>query len=140
MPEGLSALHWWLMSDYQTSDIYEFAVVTYDNVRMLWLDKYLGKKGGEPFWIASDPAYWQVRAVLVLPQISEDETFVNDCRTSGATQDDPEIFAVAKTKPNADLNLDIIKQAWRANRKISTFEPIPTNNIVCFISPMEYWR
>lgn len=141
MPQGLEAPQWWLMSDFKTSEtIHAFSVVMYDNLRMLWLDKYLGERGSEPFWLASNPTYWEVRAVLVLPNISEDETFVNDCRVIGAIEADPEIFAVAETKPTADLNLDIIKQAWRANRKTSAFEQIPTEGIVCFISPMEYWR
>jgi hypothetical protein len=122
------------MGDYQTSEtVYGFSVVTDGNLRMLWLDKSLGYRiGGEP--------YWEVRAVLVLPELSENETFVNDCRVDGASESDPEIFVVAETKSNTDLNLDIIRQAWRANRKTSAFEQIPTDGIVCFISPMEYWR
>ncbi len=131
LPEGLVATGGWLFSDYQTSQqVYAFDVIS-NTFRMLWLDKSITSAlGGQP--------RWEVRAVLVLPKISELETFAHECRINGATEVDPEIFAVADVKDS--IYLDHIKQAWRANRKTSAFEPISTTGIVCFLSPMEYWR
>jgi hypothetical protein len=70
---------------------------------MLWLDKSInGTLGGSP--------RWEVRAVMVLPEISESETFAYECRINGATEVDSEIFAVAEIKTQC---MDNIKQAWR---------------------------
>jgi hypothetical protein len=132
LPKGLVATNGWLFSDYQTSrQVYGFEVIS-DTLRMLWLEKLLGNG------TLGESNRWEVKAVLILPQISESETFAHECRINGAAEIDAEIFAVAEVKDS--IYLDNIKQAWRANRKTSAFEIIPTTGIVCFLSPLEYWR
>ena len=132
LPKGLLATGGWLFSDYQTSrQVYSFEVIS-DTLRMLWLEKLLGNG------TLGETNRWEVEAVLILPQISESETFAHECRINGAAEVDPEIFAVAEVKDS--IYLDSIKQAWRANRKTLAFEILPTTGIVCFLSPLEYWR
>jgi hypothetical protein len=123
----------WLMADWQTAaTVYGLSVVSYDGTKMLWLEEFttFGK------------TRVVVRAVLILPQIAETETFAQDmCRINNGAADS-EIFVAAEIDPNADYRVPNthIKKAWRANRQTFAFEPLPTEGISCTIDPQAYWR
>ena len=114
-----------VLIDLESEQPYSLHQVVEGVTKMLWLEKRLRDDQGKK--------YWEVRAVLTLPRIGDDEVLVcggvplSPCKIEGIS--DPEIFAIAKYEDKEFFTT--IKRAWRANRQLERFEEISSNGIIC---------
>lgn len=100
---------------------YGVSNVLKDSLNLLWLEKLTHRD-------AEGKAYWEIRDVLVLPEMSEYEgLLISVCQLNGRT--DPEIIAIGIF--TEDENVVKVRKAWRANRQIEKFEEIVVDSVIC---------
>jgi hypothetical protein len=89
--------------------------------KMLWLERLTHRdSSGRPFF--------EVRAVLALPPISDQEFLIfGQCRVDEVI--DPEIIALVETSGGA-LYTEI-RKAWRADRRAERFEALLLDGLTC---------
>jgi hypothetical protein len=102
---------------------YALKSVAAQNQEMIWLNWFT-------YHDAAGKPHWEVRAVLQLPALRDDEmvSYGGNCLING--ERDPEIIAVVLVEEDEEL-LTNIRQAWRVNLSLEKFEEIPTSGVVC---------
>lgn len=128
LPEELEDLYGGLIDFTNTKDTekqYAFTEIinTSINQRMLWFQRELCKDSEER-------TFFEIIDVIALPFNRDHMVMEPDyCMQDGII--DPEIFALGSRELNPK-NLEIIDQAWRANRATEKIEEISIDGVECF--------
>lgn len=100
---------------------YGVSNVLKDSLNLLWLEKLTHRD-------AEGKAFWEIRDVLVLPEMSEYEgLLISVCQLNNYP--DPEIIAIGIF--TEDENIVKVRKAWRANRQLEKFEEIAADSVIC---------
>lgn len=132
LPDGLDEGFGTLIIPSKNNIDWMLTVVRSENDTVLWLSKRFQKSG--------NPTVWQVRDILMLPDLSDTEWLVpNGCRNDALH--DPEIIAIADVTPTAYSSRYVdslgIRFAWRANRDAGVFEEVEiTPSLDCYLDNM----
>ena len=121
LPPGLEELGGSLL-DFVDEPEYAVALVAAGTRQMLWLNRFTHRDD-------EGKAHWDVRAVLELPALRDDEvlSYGGLCQIDG--EPDAEVVAIARAEDAESFTT--IRRAWRANRSLESFEEIPTSGVTC---------
>jgi len=121
LPTGLEELGGSLL-DFVDVPEYALALVVAQSGQMLWLNRFT-------HWDDEGKPYWDVRAVLRLPALRDDEllSYGGLCRIDG----EPDVEVVAIVEAEDVESYTKVRRAWRANRSRERFEEIPTSGVTC---------
>ncbi len=121
LPPGLEELGGSLL-DFVDEPEYALVLVAAGSRQMLWLNRFAHRDDeGKP--------HWDVRAVLQLPALRDNEllSYGGFCQLDG--EQDSEVVAIVQAEDAASFTT--IRRAWRANRSLERFEEMPTSGVVC---------
>lgn len=121
LPAGLEELGGSLL-DFVDEPEYALTLIAGPSGQMLWLTRFT-------HWDEAGKPYWNVRAVLHLPALRDDEllSYGGLCQIDGTN--DTEIVAIVE--PEDAQWFTKIRRAWRASRSLERFEEIPTSGVAC---------
>lgn len=123
LPRGHRWIGGALLSDpYKDAKQYGVTQVMKGKSNMIWLERLTH----------NDPAgkaHWETRDVLFLPAIRKNQLlFYVDCFLNDKS--DPELIVIVDNVVRGGYYATA-RSAWRANRLIERFEPLPTKGIKC---------
>jgi hypothetical protein len=111
-----------ITNPYSDEKQYGVTEVSKGNVKMMWLDRLTHH---DP----AGTAHWEIKDVLFLPPIRKNQLlFYVNC--SLANEPDAELVVITEAVVRRGY-YDLVRHAWRANRKTEKFHPIPVTGIKC---------
>lgn len=121
LPSGLEELGGSLL-DFVDEPEYALVLVAAGSRQMLWLNRFTHRDD-------EGKAHWDVRAVLQLPALQDDEllSYGGFCQLDG--EHDAEVVAIVQAEDAASFTT--VRRAWRANRSLERFEEMPTSGVAC---------
>jgi len=120
MPPGLISEGGFVVGDFPQITVLH--IVWQGDTMMLWLEKVICRD-------AEGKAYLEIRDVLLLPSLRENERLITlHCTTNGEFS--PEIVAVGEFTPGV-CNPTKIVYAWQADLHDESFEQLFPNSITC---------